>query len=82
MNSGVKRVGLLLAILILGYMPFLYGSLAWWPHDHWVRILSGPVAVILSAVLVGAAASRLSIWWLLSLIAPISGIALLLTASI
>ena len=82
MTSKIQRSGLLIMILILGYMPFFYGSLAWWPHDRWIRILCGPVAVLLSAVLVGMAATRHSKWWLLSLIAPISGMALLLTASI
>lgn len=77
-----KQVGILAAILILGYMPFMYGSLTWWPHNRWVGILSGPVAIIASAALTGAAAGRLSKWWLLALFAPLSGIILLLTASV
>ena len=84
MTHKAKLAGLLIAILILGYMPFLYGTLiwSWWPHNRWVRIISGPIAVILSAALAGGAASRLSKWWLLTLIAPLVGILILLTASV
>jgi hypothetical protein len=77
-----KQFGLLVAILAIGYMPVLYGTLAWWPHNHWARILCGPVAVVADAALVGAAATRFSKWWLLALIAPLFGIIVLLTASV
>jgi hypothetical protein len=77
-----KQVGLFVIVLALGCMPVLYGTLAWWPHNRWVRILSGPVAVVAAAALAGAAASRFSKWWLLALIAPLFGIIILLTASV
>jgi glucose-6-phosphate-specific signal transduction histidine kinase len=77
-----KQAALLVAILVLGYMPVLYGTLSWWPHDRWARILSGPVAVVASALLVGLAVSRSSKWWLCALIAPLFGIVVLLTASV
>jgi hypothetical protein len=77
-----QQAGLLVIILALGYLPVLYGTLAWWPHNRWARILSGPVAVVAGAALAGAAASRFSKWWLLALLAPLFGIIVLLTASV
>jgi uncharacterized membrane protein YqjE len=55
MTQRAKMVGLLIVILVLGYMPSLYGMFAWtWlPHNRWVRIIVGPVAVIASAALAG-----------------------------
>jgi hypothetical protein len=82
MSVKWKQLGLFFIIGVLGYMPFLYGTLAWWPHNRWARILSGPVAVLASAVLIGVAASRFSKWWLLAIIVPLAGIMLLLTASV
>ena len=72
----------LVGILVLSYLPVLYGTLAWWPHNRWARIISGPIAVVLSAILVGMAASRFSKWWLLAFIAPLFGVLILLTSSV
>jgi hypothetical protein len=77
-----KQVSLLVVILVLSYMPILYGTLAWWPHNRWARMLSGPVAVVAAAALTGAIAERFSKWWLLALVAPLFGIIVLLTASV
>lgn len=30
--------------LSYSYLPVRYGTLAWWPHNQWARIISGPVA--------------------------------------
>ena len=81
-NTRWKPVGLLVVILALSYMPVLYGTVAWWPHNRWARLLSGPVAVLVGATLAGVAASRFSKWWLLALIAPLFGVIILLTASV
>lgn len=81
MTRKFKHGGLLLGVLILGYIPFIYEQSAWLPHDPWVGILLGPVATALSAMLVGVAASRFSKWWLLALIAPFCGMLLLMTAN-
>ena len=68
--------------LVVSQMPWCYGALGWWPHDRFARILSEPVAVIASAALIGAAASRGPKWWLIALIAPVAAIMLLLTAGV
>jgi hypothetical protein len=77
-----KQFGLLILVAALGYMPVCYYTFAWWPHNHLSRILSGPIAVIADAALVGAAAIRLSKWWLFALVAPLFGIIGLLTATV
>jgi hypothetical protein len=77
-----KQLGVLITVLVVGYMPVFYETLAWWPHNRWARILCGPVAMVLDAALVGAAANRFSKWWLLALIVPMIGIIVLLTASV
>lgn len=76
-----KQSGPLVAILFLGYMPVLFGRLNWWPHDVWVQVLCGPIAVVIDAAWMGAAANRFSRWWLLALIAPLWSVLVLLTAS-
>lgn len=82
MGVNWKKPAILVIILTLGYMPFIYGAVGWWPHNHWIRILSGPIAIIASAALAGASAARFSKWWLLTLIAPLAGIMLLVTESV
>lgn len=77
----LKRVCFLLLILVLAYVPVLYGVLSWWPHGRWGRIVSGPIAIIADAGLVCAAARR-SKWWLLALVAPLFGIMVLLSRGV
>jgi hypothetical protein len=81
MNIPWRKAGLLAAVLVLGYMPWLYGTMIfrWFPENIWVSLLFGPVAVIARAALAGGAAARFSKWWLLTLVVPLAGMILLLT---
>ena len=82
MRTKWKQALFLVSILVLGYLPVLYATATWWPHDRWSRLLSGPVSVVAGAALVGAAATRFSKWWLLALVAPLFGLIFLLTEGV